>query len=59
MIRNATINDGKKICDIYNHYVQNTAISFEKQPVSIQLKVQFIWIPDVKEKALEVNCIDL
>jgi len=35
MIRNVTINDAKKICDIYNHYVQNTTISFEKQPVSV------------------------
>ncbi len=36
MIRNAIIDDAKAICDIYNHYVQNTIVTFEEQPVSIE-----------------------
>ncbi len=36
MIRNATITDARKICKIYNHYIQNTIISFEEQPISVQ-----------------------
>ena len=36
MIRSATVNDAKVICDIYNHYVQNTIITFEENPVSIK-----------------------
>ena len=35
MIRDATVNDAKAICDIYNHYVQNTIITFEEHPVSM------------------------
>lgn len=33
-IRNVTLNDAKAICEIYNYYVENTAVSFEVQPVS-------------------------
>ena len=34
MIRSATVNDAGIICDIYNHYVKNTIITFEEIPVS-------------------------
>ena len=33
-IRAATPDDADAICAIYNHYVSNTAISFEEEPVS-------------------------
>jgi len=36
MIRSAKVNDAKAICDIYNHYVQNSISTFEEQPVSIE-----------------------
>ena len=36
MIRSATVNDAKAICDIYNPYVQNTIITFEENPISIK-----------------------
>lgn len=34
-IRDVTADDAAQICDIYNHYVHNTAITFEQQPVSV------------------------
>lgn len=34
-IRDATANDAAQICDIYNHYVRNTVITFEQQPISV------------------------
>jgi L-amino acid N-acyltransferase YncA len=36
MIRNVNIEDAGAICDIYNHYVLNTTITFEEEPVSIK-----------------------
>lgn len=33
-IRPASPADAERICEIYNHYVMGTAISFEEQPVS-------------------------
>ncbi len=52
MIRPITINDAKSICDIYNHYVKNTVISFEEEIVSqtemeeriIQVTSQYPWL---------------
>ena len=35
MIRAATIKDAKGICDIYNHHVTQTTITFEETPVPI------------------------
>lgn len=35
MIRNATTGDAGAICRIYNHYVENTIITFEEQPVPV------------------------
>ena len=36
MIRLAKLSDAKRIAQIYNHYVENTTITFEEQPVSEQ-----------------------
>ena len=33
-IRNATLDDARAICSIYNYYVESTAVSFETVPVS-------------------------
>jgi L-amino acid N-acyltransferase YncA len=33
-IRPVLIEDSQRICEIYNHYVLNTSISFEEEPVS-------------------------
>lgn len=35
MIRPATADDAAAICDIYNHYVATTVVSFEGAPVAI------------------------
>ncbi len=35
MIRNATVNDAPWICDIYNHYIESTTITFEEDPVCL------------------------
>ncbi|WP_188701559.1 arsinothricin resistance N-acetyltransferase ArsN1 family B [Silvimonas iriomotensis] len=34
LIRPVVASDAQAICDIYNHYVINTAISFEQNPVT-------------------------
>jgi L-amino acid N-acyltransferase YncA len=34
MLRSATTNDAVQICQIYNHYVLQTTITFEEQPVT-------------------------
>lgn len=33
-IRNATTSDAKPIASIYNHYIENTVVSFEETPVA-------------------------
>lgn len=35
MIKNVTQQDIKQICEIYNHYVENTVITFEEERVSL------------------------
>lgn len=35
-IRQATTGDAQEICNIYNYYVLNTAITFETEPVSVE-----------------------
>jgi phosphinothricin acetyltransferase len=35
MIRNVNTEDAQAICNIYNHYVLNTTITFEEKPVSL------------------------
>jgi phosphinothricin acetyltransferase len=34
-IRDVTADDAAQICDIYNHYVHNTVITFEQQAISV------------------------
>jgi L-amino acid N-acyltransferase YncA len=34
MVRSATTEDAARICEIYNHYVLHSTITFEEQPVS-------------------------
>jgi L-amino acid N-acyltransferase YncA len=36
MIRNVKPEDAEAICNIYNHYVLNTSITFETSPVSVE-----------------------
>lgn len=35
MIRDVTADDAQQICEIYNHYVLNTIITFEEEPVPV------------------------
>jgi phosphinothricin acetyltransferase len=34
MIRNVELRDAEAICNIYNYYVENTAVTFEEVPVT-------------------------
>ncbi len=36
MIRNVDIGDAKSLADIYNHYVINTIITFDRKPKTVQ-----------------------
>jgi len=36
MIRNASLSDAKAISEIYNYYIQNTVVTFEEAPVSVE-----------------------
>ena len=36
MVRIVTAEDARAICDIYNHYIKNTIITFEEEPVSTE-----------------------
>lgn len=58
MIRDAIKGDSEAIAQIYNHYIENTAISFEEKPVSgsdIQHRIEKVqgaslpWLVAVKE----------
>lgn len=35
MVRSATTEDAARICEIYNHYVLHSTVTFEEQPVSL------------------------
>ncbi|SDG43181.1 phosphinothricin acetyltransferase [Onishia taeanensis] len=37
MIRNATLEDAGRIADIYNHYIEQTVITFEEEPVTAEI----------------------
>lgn len=37
MIRNVDSRDAQEICDIYNYYIQNTVITFEESPVTVEV----------------------
>lgn len=41
-IRPVTAADAAAICEIYNHYVTTTGISFELEPVSVEQMTQRI-----------------
>ncbi|MBB3213357.1 phosphinothricin acetyltransferase [Herbaspirillum sp. Sphag1AN] len=41
-IRPVTVADAAAICEIYNHYVTTTGISFELEPVSVEQMTQRI-----------------
>lgn len=36
MIRLATLEDAKSICNIYNHYIKNTVVTFEEDEISVK-----------------------
>lgn len=36
MIRSANVGDTAELCDIYNHYVLNTSVTFEEQAVTVE-----------------------
>ena len=42
MIRDCSIIDAPQLCAIYNHYVQNTTVTFETDPVSEDEMIQRI-----------------
>lgn len=42
IIRDAAVADAAAICEIYNHYIQNTIITFEEQSVSADQMAQRI-----------------
>lgn len=52
MIRNATIDDCPAISNIYNHYVLNTVVTFEEEPVQpiqmvkrvTEVQGKYVWL---------------
>jgi len=43
MIRSVKAGDATAICDIYNHFVENTIVTFEEQAVSVAEMQGRIW----------------
>lgn len=35
-IRKVKLEDARRICEIYNYYIENTAVTFETAPVSVE-----------------------
>jgi L-amino acid N-acyltransferase YncA len=64
MIRFVAPEDAARICDIYNHFVQHTTITFEEQPVAPEQMRQRIvetvpalpWLVWVEEGQLQGFC---
>ena len=60
LIRDATKSDAAAISEIYNHYITNTIITFEEQPVSVAeirnrivtITKQLPWLVWEEEKAI-------
>ena len=60
MIRDVEINDAEAICQIYNHYVAETIVTFEEQPVAVdemetrirQLAGFYPWLVAEKDQKL-------
>ena len=52
MIRTAGAADAPRICEIYNHYIENTVVTFEETPVTareiagriVEVTRQFPWL---------------
>ena len=42
MIRSGTPQDAAQVCEIYNHYVRETVVTFEEQPVCVEEMAQRI-----------------
>ena len=61
-IRKATLDDADAICNIYNYYIENTAVSFETETVSeIEMKRRMnevidagylFYVGEIKEKII-------
>lgn len=57
MIRDVKIEDAKSICEIYNHYIKNTSITFEVREIDkdtmaeriADISEKFFWIVYEKE----------
>jgi L-amino acid N-acyltransferase YncA len=64
MIRFAIPDDATRICAIYNHFVQHTAITFEEQPVPpetmrrriLEITAALPWLAWEKEGELQGFC---
>lgn len=61
MVRPATKNDAKQITDIYNYYILNTTVTFEKTPIDsdtmveriLQTQIKYPWLVlEVEEQIL-------
>jgi L-amino acid N-acyltransferase YncA len=61
MVRSATTEDAARICEIYNHYVLHSTITFEERPVSLDEMKQRItevltglpWLVWVEDQVVE------
>jgi L-amino acid N-acyltransferase YncA len=61
MIRHVTTNDAGNICAIYNHYIINTIVTFEEEPVTEkemrsrieQVSAKFPWLVYEEENRIE------
>ena len=42
LIRDATLEDADQLADIYNYYVENTAITFDVEPVTVENRQDWI-----------------
>ena len=60
LIRDVQTDDAEELCGIYNHYVLNTIITFEEEPVSVdamlvriaEITQTYPWIVDVADGKL-------
>lgn len=61
MIRNATIQDSKKICEIYNYYIENSIVTFEEEKITAAeienrmktIQEKFFWIVYEEENEIK------
>jgi len=60
MIRDVSLNDAKAITDIYNYYIDHTAVSFEEvmiEPVEMTKRIQAVHTASLPWLVLEENGI--